>query len=69
MQRKLAASGAAAPGVTYTTVMTKYDELVIPYTSGIMDGPGHTNHVLQEICPPGTRPSTSRSRWTRSPPS
>jgi len=51
MQRKLAAGGAAAPGVTYTTVMTRYDELVIPYTSGYMDGPGHTNHVLQEVCP------------------
>lgn len=50
-QRKLAAGGDAAPGVTYTTVMTKYDELVIPYTSGYMNARGATNHVLQDICP------------------
>ncbi len=49
MQRKLAEGGAAAPGVSYTTVMTKLDELVVPWSSGSM--PGHTNHVLQEICP------------------
>jgi hypothetical protein len=30
MQRKLTAGGAAAPGVTYTTVMTRLDELVTP---------------------------------------
>lgn len=51
MQRRLTAGGAAAPGVTYTTVMTKYDELVIPYTSGIMRAPGATNVVLQHVCP------------------
>ncbi len=50
-QRKLAAGGDAASGVTYTTVMTKYDELVIPYTSGFMAARGATNHVLQQICP------------------
>ena len=50
-QRKLSQGGAAAPGVTYTTVMTRYDELVTPYTSGFMEARGATNHVLQEICP------------------
>lgn len=49
MQQKLAAGGAAAPGVEYTTVMTKYDELVIPYTSGYL--PGAHNFVLQDVCP------------------
>jgi triacylglycerol esterase/lipase EstA (alpha/beta hydrolase family) len=51
MVRKLKEGGDAAPGVTYTTVMSKYDELVRPYTSGIMDAPGATNIVLQEVCP------------------
>ena len=51
MQRKLAAGGAAAPGVRYTTVMTKLDELVTPWSSGYMETPGATNHVLQDICP------------------
>lgn len=50
MQRKLAEGGAAAPGVGYTTVMTKYDLLVVPYTSGMLPPPA-TNHVLQDVCP------------------
>ncbi len=41
----------AAPGVTYTTVMTRLDELVTPYTSGYLDAPGTTNVVLQDVCP------------------
>ena len=51
MQAQLAAGGAARRGSTYTTVMTKYDELVIPYTSGCWTAPDPTNHVLQEVCP------------------
>jgi pimeloyl-ACP methyl ester carboxylesterase len=41
----------AAPGVSYTTVMTRYDELVTPYTSGRIGAPGSTDVVLQELCP------------------
>jgi triacylglycerol lipase len=40
-----------APGVRYTTVMSRYDELVVPYTSGQMVAPGATNIVLQDVCP------------------
>ena len=44
--------GVAAPAVTYTNIVTQYDELVSPYTSGLMDpGPNVTNHVVQENCP------------------
>jgi triacylglycerol esterase/lipase EstA (alpha/beta hydrolase family) len=43
--------GAAVPGVTYTTVMTRYDELVVPYTSGRLDAPNATNIVVQDGCP------------------
>ncbi|GAA4850991.1 lipase family alpha/beta hydrolase [Saccharopolyspora rosea] len=46
---KLNAGGAAVPGVRYTTVMSRYDELVTPYTSGYL--PGATNIVLQDVCP------------------
>jgi triacylglycerol lipase len=36
---------------SYTDIVTKYDELVEPYTSGILDAPGVTNITLQEQCP------------------
>lgn len=38
----------AVPGITYTNIVTKYDELVIPYKSGIE--PGMTNIVVQDVC-------------------
>jgi pimeloyl-ACP methyl ester carboxylesterase len=42
----------AVPGVTYTAIMTKYDELVTPYTSGRLPaGPNVTNVVVQNQCP------------------
>jgi pimeloyl-ACP methyl ester carboxylesterase len=41
----------AVPGVTYTTIMTRYDELVVPYTSGELDAPNATNIVVQNQCP------------------
>ncbi len=37
------------PGITYTNIVTKYDQLVVPYTSGIE--PGMTNIVVQDQCP------------------
>jgi triacylglycerol lipase len=46
--KEMRAGGAAVPGVTYVNIMTKYDELVTPYTSGIEDG--MTNIVLQDGC-------------------
>ena len=46
--------GPAVPGVTYTMIMTRNDELVVPYTSGRLesrDGAPVTNIVLQDHCP------------------
>jgi triacylglycerol lipase len=45
---QIRAGGAAARGVKYVNIMSKYDELVVPYTSGIE--PGMTNIVLQDHC-------------------
>ncbi len=44
----LRAGGVAAPGVTYTNIVTRYDELVVPYTSGIE--PGMHNITVQDQC-------------------
>ncbi|KAA2250962.1 alpha/beta fold hydrolase [Solihabitans fulvus] len=49
--QKLDNGSPAVPGVSYTTVITKYDEAVVPYTSGILDAPNSTNVVLQDLCP------------------
>lgn len=35
-------------GITYTNIVTRFDELVQPYTSGIE--PGMTNHIVQDYC-------------------
>jgi triacylglycerol lipase len=51
MVKKLSRGGAAVPGVTYTTIMSRYDELVVPYTSGYLDAPNATNIVIQDVCP------------------
>lgn len=46
-------SGDETPGrVSYTQITTKYDEVVVPHTSGYLDrGPRTTNVTLQDACP------------------
>jgi triacylglycerol lipase len=48
---KLRDGGIAVPGVTYTSIVTRNDELVSPYTSGIESAPNMTNLVVQKQCP------------------
>jgi triacylglycerol lipase len=45
---QMRAGGVAVPGISYTNIVTKYDELVRPYTSGVEDG--MTNIVVQDRC-------------------
>jgi triacylglycerol lipase len=46
----LNADGEAIPGIEHTNIITRYDELVVPYTSGIMRDGGR-NIVIQDLCP------------------
>jgi hypothetical protein len=39
------------PGVSYTVIESAYDEVVTPYTSAFLSGPGVTNITLQGECP------------------
>jgi triacylglycerol esterase/lipase EstA (alpha/beta hydrolase family) len=41
---------APAPGVIYTNLSTKYDELVSPYTSSFLKGKNVTNITMQSGC-------------------
>ncbi|MFJ8165418.1 esterase/lipase family protein [Streptomyces sp. NPDC096136] len=50
-QQKLNAGGDTVPGVSYTVIATKYDEVVTPYRSAFLDGGSVRNVVLQDLCP------------------
>ncbi len=47
---KMNAGGTYAPGVQYTNIMTRYDELVVPWTAGYVEAPNATNIVVQDTC-------------------
>ena len=46
-------AGDETPGeVSYTQITTRYDEVVVPHTSGYLEeGPRTTNLTLQDVCP------------------
>ena len=45
-------AGDETPGpVSYTNIVTRHDEVVLPYTSGNLRGPRTTNITLQAMCP------------------
>jgi triacylglycerol esterase/lipase EstA (alpha/beta hydrolase family) len=46
----LNAGGDTLPGVSYTVIESAYDEVVTPYTSAFLSGPGVTNITLQNQC-------------------
>ena len=45
---KVRQGGVKVQGIVYTNIVSKYDEIVLPYTSGIE--PGMRNIVLQTVC-------------------
>ncbi|MEU3195082.1 alpha/beta fold hydrolase [Streptomyces sp. NPDC006992] len=48
---KLNAGGDTVPGVAYTVIATRYDEVVTPYRTQFLDGPDVRNVKLQDLCP------------------
>jgi triacylglycerol esterase/lipase EstA (alpha/beta hydrolase family) len=46
----LNAGGDTVPGVKYTVIQSRYDEVVTPYTSAFLSGPNVTNITLQSQC-------------------
>ncbi|MET7292839.1 alpha/beta fold hydrolase [Streptomyces griseoloalbus] len=48
---RLNAGGDTVPGVRYTVIATRYDEVVTPYGSGFLTGPDVRNVLLQDLCP------------------
>ncbi|MGW0702532.1 esterase/lipase family protein [Streptomyces sp. NPDC002867] len=48
---KLNAGGDTVPGVRYTVIATRYDQVVTPYGSQYLSGPNVRNVLLQDLCP------------------
>ena len=46
----LNAGGETVPGVKYTVIQSRYDEVVTPYTSAFLSGPGVKNITIQDKC-------------------
>ncbi|GAA2932485.1 hypothetical protein GCM10020221_30320 [Streptomyces thioluteus] len=38
------------PGVGYTTIVTRYDEVVTPYRTQFLSGPKVRNVLIQDLC-------------------
>lgn len=49
--QQLNAGGDTLPGIDYTVVTTRFDEVVTPYTSALLSGGNTTNVVVQDRCP------------------
>lgn len=60
--KKLNAGGDTVPGVKYTIIATRYDEVTTPYASTFLEpGPGVTNVTLQDGCDADTSDHVSMS--------
>jgi len=46
----LNSGGETVPGVEYTVLQTRYDQVVTPYTSAFLSGPNVKNVLLQDQC-------------------
>ncbi|MFI9426376.1 esterase/lipase family protein [Streptomyces achromogenes] len=48
---RLNAGGDTVPGVRYTVIATRYDEVVTPWRTQYLSGAGVRNVLLQDLCP------------------
>jgi triacylglycerol esterase/lipase EstA (alpha/beta hydrolase family) len=48
--QNLNAGGDTVPGVHYTVISSRYDEVVTPYQSQFLSGPNVNNVLLQNLC-------------------
>ncbi|MFC9473119.1 esterase/lipase family protein [Nocardia sp. NPDC056952] len=39
-----------APNIRFTTIVTRYDQISTPFTTGLLDGPNVDNVVVQDLC-------------------
>ncbi|MFG2581419.1 esterase/lipase family protein [Streptomyces malaysiensis] len=49
--RRLNEGGDTVPGVRYTVIATKYDEVATPYQAQFLSGPNVRNVLIQDLCP------------------
>lgn len=49
--RQLNSGGDTVPGVEYTIIGSRYDEMIQPYTNQVLRDPGATNIIVQDLCP------------------
>ena len=48
--KELEAGGFTKPGVKYTVITTRYDDVVTPYTHDMIEEPGVNNVIIQDLC-------------------
>ncbi|MGV9942116.1 esterase/lipase family protein [Streptomyces sp. NPDC003401] len=49
--RRLNEGGDTVPGVRYTVIATRYDQVVTPYRTQFLSGPNVRNVLVQDLCP------------------
>ncbi|WP_063821070.1 esterase/lipase family protein [Nocardia araoensis] len=47
---ELKADAGLVPGVQFVSIVSRYDEIATPYTTGMLHGPNARNIVLQDVC-------------------
>ncbi len=63
--QRLNEGGDTVPGVTYTVIATKYDQIVTPYRSQFLIGSGVRNVVVQDLCSADLSEHAGIGLWDR----